>query len=71
MLGLTLSTFSSFQNDNTSLYYAARYGHIDVVEFLLDHGAIIEAGNKVAIVISFRTHTCYSNNRLITSHDIH
>ena len=60
MLGLTLSTFSSFQNHYTSLHYAAEYGHIDIVKFLLNHGAIIEAMNKVAIVISFRTHTIES-----------
>ena len=65
MLGLTLSTFSFFQNDNTSLHYAAQYGHIDIVKFLIYHGAIIEAVTKVAIVISFRTHACYSNNRLL------
>ena len=39
--------FFFYQNDNTSLHYASKYGHIDIVKFLLDHGAIIEAGNKV------------------------
>ena len=61
MLGLTVFTFSSIQYDNTALHYAARYGHIDVVKFLLHHGAIIGAVTKVTIVISFRTHSCYGN----------
>ena len=66
MLGLTVSTFSSIQHDNTALYYAALNGHIDIVKFLLHNGAIIEAVNKVTVAISFRTHLCYDNNKLVT-----
>ena len=47
MLCQTLSTSSSFQGDFTSLHYASLYGHADLVKFLLDHGAIIEAVAKV------------------------
>ena len=40
--------FLFFQNDYASLHYASMNGHIDMVKFLLDHGAIIGATSKVA-----------------------
>ena len=36
------------QNHETPLHYAAREGHTDVVQLLIDKGADINAKNKVS-----------------------
>ena len=37
------------QNDYTALHWAAQKGHADVVDVLVDHGAVVEAKTKVSI----------------------
>ena len=40
-------TFGCFQHGNTPLMYGASNGHLEVVEYLLEKGADLEARNTV------------------------
>ena len=43
--------FLTFQFGRTALHVASRYGHVDVVNVLVKHGAILDMKNKVTLHI--------------------
>ena len=56
------------QNGRTALICAAYNGHSDVVELLLEAGALIEAKNNVSNRISILTYVCVLYTSII-QHD--
>lgn len=38
---------TSTQDDQTALHYAAFYGHLEVVQFLVEHGVPLDVPDKV------------------------
>lgn len=44
------------QEDQTALHYAAFYGHLEVVQFLVEHGVPLDVPDKVHFVYISPSH---------------